>query len=445
MRIARKFYVGGMGLLAVTAALVMANITGTESQAMSSYRSCSADTIIKCGAISQSELLQKYDQNVGDVKHVYSHYGISRDDIAGASSEVVTGTVYQDGRVVVDGKTIATDAYSLSRVKFTSAGTPRTVTINGTTYYEGPSMRIFTQPVDAFVLLRGGKFYKAILSSCGNPLVATPKEEPTPEPEPVYACDSLQANKIEGTRYRFTARATAEDGAQIESYTFTFGDGNSQTTSDKTIEHTYNQPGAYTAQVTVNILVDGKVKTETGEDCKVKITIAEEVEEEPLYRCDNLTARLIGERKFGYTLTYTAEDGAILDRVTYNFGDSTTETFAADDATSVEHAYLESGDFTTTATLYFDVEENGETVERTKTCEVRVSLDEKEVPCPIPGKEHLPKDSDECVEEKETPPELPKTGFDMFIGGSLGAGSIAAAGHYWIASRRNLFEKMLNR
>src|SRR5690606_38835222 len=124
------------------------NVTGTAGQAISSFRNCNDDAIIRCGAITQNELLQKYDQNVGDVKNVYSHYGIGRGDIAGTTSDVKVGTVYQDGRVVVDGKTVATGAYSLSRVRYTSQGTPRTVTINGKTYYEGPSMRIFTGPVD---------------------------------------------------------------------------------------------------------------------------------------------------------------------------------------------------------------------------------------------------------------------------------------------------------
>lgn len=46
---------------------------------------------------------------------------------------------------------------------------------------------------------------------------------------------------------------------------------------------------------------------------------------------------------------------------------------------------------------------------------------------------------------EETPPELPKTGLDMFIGGGLGLGSITAAGYYWSASRRNLLDALLNK
>lgn len=71
-------------------------------------------------------------------------------------------------------------------------------------------MQIFTGPVDAFVYMRNGQFHKAVLSSCGNPLIATPEK---PEPKPVHTCDGLTASKIDRTRFRFTAAATAKDGA----------------------------------------------------------------------------------------------------------------------------------------------------------------------------------------------------------------------------------------
>lgn len=48
-------------------------------------------------------------------------------------------------------------------------------------------------------------------------------------------------------------------------------------------------------------------------------------------------------------------------------------------------------------------------------------------------------------EEVETPPELPKTGLEMFISGSLGLGSITAAGYYWSASRKNLLDALLKK
>ncbi len=643
MRITKKFYIAAASLVVAVGALVALNVTGTPSQAVSSFRNCNPDAIIKCGAITEAELLQKYDQNVQDVQSVYKHYGITRGDLAGTASQIKHGTVYRDGRVVVDGKTVATGAYSVSRVKYTSAGQPRNVVINGTTYYEGPSMQIFTGAVDAFVYMRNGQFHKAALSSCGNPLIATPP----PAPKPVYKCESLNATKIDRTRFRFTSAASATNGAEIVSYTYNFGDGNSQTGTN-TIEHTYAQPGTYTVTVVANVKVGDKIVQEGGPNCQTKVTVEEKpvepvyacegltasrypntrrfrfmasasatnaqivsynynfgdgttitgssivdheyarpgtytatvtvnvrvngqiviaesprckttvkVEEEPVkptykceglestqitrtnfrfttdtavtggakavkytydfgdgsktttesatithnyakagtytatvvvtflvdgkevqvpvgncktkvtvkeepvkpvYKCESLTARPIQtkERAYAYTLSYFADGGATLSRVTYDFGDNTSETFTAANAINVEHTFAQAGNFTTTATLYFNVPENGSTVEKSDSCEVKITVTVPEAPCPTnpnlpkdspdcgpcPYNPELPKDSPECV---ETPPELPKTGMDMFIGGSLGVSSIAAASYYWAGSRRNLLDALLNK
>jgi hypothetical protein len=169
---------------AVVAVGALAALNSLTVQAVSSYRDCSEDAIIKCGSVTENELLQNYDNNVGDVQNIYKRYGISRSDLAGSTSTIKHGTVYQNGTVVVNDKVVATNAYSVSRVKYTSAGAPRTITVNGTTLYEGPSMKIFVRPVDAYVYFRDGQFYKAVLSACANPLVATPVK-PTPKPKPV--------------------------------------------------------------------------------------------------------------------------------------------------------------------------------------------------------------------------------------------------------------------
>ena len=57
--------------------------------------------------------------------------------------------------------------------------------------------------------------------------------------------------------------------------------------------------------------------------------------------------------------------------------------------------------------------------------------------CEVPGKENLPVDSDDCVEE-ETPEELPHTGLGESFLSVLGLGSIAGATSAYVASRRSL-------
>lgn len=58
--------------------------------------------------------------------------------------------------------------------------------------------------------------------------------------------------------------------------------------------------------------------------------------------------------------------------------------------------------------------------------------------CPIPGKEHLPKDHPDCKKDEvpETPPELPFTGVGESIAAVIGLGSLTASAGYYISSRR---------
>jgi hypothetical protein len=237
--------------------------------------------------------------------------------------------------------------------------------------------------------------------------------------------------------------------------------------------------------VSVNVKVNGENKVITGENCETTVKV-ENVPVIPAYACDSLKAKLISSKAqtYAYTLTYTAEGGATLKKVIYDFGDSNTATYAAAQSTNVDHTYVAAGTYKTTATLYFDVKSGETTVEKTVACEVSVTISpemctvpgkehlpknspdcaEKPEMCDVPGKETLPKNSPDCVEEKEMcdmpgkenlpknsdqcvvlPPELPKTGLENLLGGGIGLGSLTAAGYYWAASRKNLLNATLNR
>ncbi len=71
--------------------------------------------------------------------------------------------------------------------------------------------------------------------------------------------------------------------------------------------------------------------------------------------------------------------------------------------------------------------------------------------CPIPGKEHLPVDSKDCVETppvtppEETPPVLPETGMSNMVIGGFGAGSMIVSASLYIGSRRDLLSALINR
>lgn len=109
-------------------------------------------------------------------------------------------------------------------------------------------------------------------------LIVEVKKKPTPPPQ-ILKCESLAAVHLGDRKFRFTAKASTQNGATISSYIYEFGDGTSQTNNSSaisnSIDHTYNKAGEYTAIVSVKGKVDGKDQTTTGPQCKVKINIPE--------------------------------------------------------------------------------------------------------------------------------------------------------------------------
>jgi uncharacterized repeat protein (TIGR01451 family) len=96
---------------------------------------------------------------------------------------------------------------------------------------------------------------------------------PTPTP-PTYSCDLLKAQLVSGTNYKFTASATATNGATIKQYTYNFGDGTQAVLTDKNVvEHNYAKPGSYVATVEVTVMVDGKPQVAKSAACMTPITI----------------------------------------------------------------------------------------------------------------------------------------------------------------------------
>lgn len=179
----------------------------------------------------------------------------------------------------------------------------------------------------------------------------------------------------------------------------------------------------------------------------------------PIYKCDALTLRTLSneQRRYAFDLAYTAENGAALKSVDYDFGDGTgQDNVTPEAAKTIEHAYTKAGTYTTTATLHFTV---GNEVKDAK-CKVTVTTspemcplnptlpkdDARCAPCPIPGKEQYPKDSPYCVTPPPVvPPELPKTGPMDFAAAGIGLSSLIAAGYYWFLSRRDIASVLQNR
>jgi hypothetical protein len=148
-------------------------------------RDCDANAVMYCGAMSTSELAQKYSSNKS-TQAIYSYFGISSKAISAINDGVVAGHVTKSGEVLVGSKVVAKSAVTVGRQNIAGS---TVVTSGGTTFYtRPPSVSFRANSLDAFVVLNAkGQFQYAVLASCGNAVRATnvvPTPIPTPTPTP---------------------------------------------------------------------------------------------------------------------------------------------------------------------------------------------------------------------------------------------------------------------
>jgi hypothetical protein len=173
----------------------------------------------------------------------------------------------------------------------------------------------------------------------------------------------------------------------------------------------------------------------------------------PVAVCNAITVEKIGERKYRYGIRYTANNGATLNTVTFNFGDGNSKEVTAPFTT--DHEYAEAGEYDVTTKLVFTVNGQEKVVENVKECAATIktsvepcptnpSLPKNSpdcAPCPIPGKEGLPKNSPECV---NIPTTIPQTGIGGIITGLLGSSAAGYSAYAYLESRRGL-KKLLKK
>jgi uncharacterized repeat protein (TIGR01451 family) len=473
-------------------------IDAATTMAITDSRDCDNGAIIYCGALSQAELQQKYSANTTrDLPAIYSHYGVSAGMIQNGSAK--SGYVTQSGNVVYNGKTVATNAHTAGRLGYPSS---RVITVGGTKLYEHTTQTSFrSSSIQAFIWFdSNGQFVTAILKSCGNPIRATPVK---PQPQPVYACNSLTANKISRDEYSFTTSATAKNGARIVSYAYNFGDGTTKS-GEATIRHTYAKAGTYRVAATVKVTVNGKTVNAPG-TCAVTVTVAQEMCPIPgKTQYPKNDARCV-ENKPSVTIEKTV-NGKELEIVTLNTpfnyeitvrnsGNVALKNALVTDKAPANVTFVSSSIGTITNSAWsYTIAELGVGQSRTFTITAKLTKFQSggitntacvesstipgnkdmcdtasiETPPPVTVQEnqiqvcdtmsntlitinenqfdssHMTKDTTQCQTPVATAPvELPHTGINEFLGGSLGVGSLAGAVYHYGSSRRQLRKAML--
>lgn len=339
------------------------------------------DNDIVRGGIWNRDLASKC---TGDVKVIMDHYRIDC-NLTG----VVDGRACKDGNIYVGNRIVARNSQSIGRMQKSG---DHAISIGGKTYWEAPNSTAFAQEcLDTFVKLdQNGSFVYAIIKACGNPLWSPePVTEKPPEKEkPAYKCDMLALQKIDRTKYRFTATATASGGAKIIGYKFTLGDGSVKESTGNVIEHTYAEEGNYIPYVVAKVEVDGKTIEASGANCSKKLTIAPP---EKVSVCEIETGKTVQVDK-NYDRSKYSE----------NYADCETKVC---DTKKKEIVTIRKNEFDSS----------------------RHSHDEKD------------------CEEEQPVPMLPQTGAGDLVGAGLGIGGTIVAASYYVASRRDLLSALLNR
>ena len=284
--VASKSLIVAAATLVLGAAATFGVITAQKSNAANS---CDKVNVVYCGTHSIDDFKAAYNSNKSghassptvkkdytDLKKIYAAFGITESSVNSMnSSNTVVGTVYRDGRVVVNGKVVATDAKVAARFEANNS-TP----IAGTNAYTRYTKDDFKDDsAKAYVRIENGKMVYAILIDCGNPVTGTPPPTP-PKPEASYVCDVLRISKqVNRTTYEFEVQGSAKN-ADITGYKFDFGDGKTGSVASNqqkaTTNHEYAKAGTYTVKATLVVKADGKTKESQTADCKVKVGVKSE-------------------------------------------------------------------------------------------------------------------------------------------------------------------------
>ncbi|HEU5187857.1 MAG TPA: PKD domain-containing protein, partial [Candidatus Saccharimonadales bacterium] len=445
-------------------------VLGVANAAHALPQDCDPNSIINCGMQSREEFRTKYNDS-DELKKLYAHpmfnqakgAGLQGNDIDRFVAESQQGKLCKNGELILDnGQKVMTDGWSMGRLKH---GNPYRYPItidtgaNDNTYYYGTTQNSFgknTTCLPVWVLFNDeGEVEFSVITACGNINWGDSVKSK-------YSCDKLNKTEVSGKKntYKFTTNATAENNAQIVKVIYDFGDGSpkvEKTNPAEAVEHTYTKTGNFTARVTVVVSLPGnQTKEVTADECAKPIEVKEEPK--PEYSCKSLNAYLIGgNRKYKFVATGTYKNAELVS-ASFDFGDGqkaeniTNKVIVSPtEATiTVEHQYAKekTGKLTATADLKFKIGNDFQN----KKCTVPVELSEltcKDTPekpeCKPPKecKPGIPEGDARCKEV--LPAEIVKTGPAEIAAGAIGLSSLAGAGMYYRASRRQLLDKIFKR
>lgn len=351
-------FTAGVAALFALSALSVAAVGATKAYAATD---CDDNAVMFCGFSSKSGLISttKSGDQKGhkDLAAIYNAFGLSSADYNRFISSAQPATFYKDGRVVVNGQTVATNAVSYGRLQSYHSGTGMvTKTVGGTTLYGNATSRTFaSDSISGYVLFDAtGTPQFMVIGSCGNPVTGKLVNSG-------IACKLLNASPVSGRTdsFDFTGSANATGLDKITKYVLDYGDGNSKTIttangSTGTLNHVYDTAGTYTAKLTVyGTGPGGSITIAPAGSCVTPVTV-----KKPFYQCVQLGGNILDQSKYSYRFIATMKygDGAQFTSADFDFGDGKSMTgVKAADATTVfaDHTYAKAGTYSASAILHF--------------------------------------------------------------------------------------------
>lgn len=314
-----------------------------------SANAANSDSIIYQSLRNKAELLAVYDagrDSAGhtDIKQIYSHFGVTRQDILNAKEDYIYTNAY-DNKIKFTGRS---NYGTSSRWAVKIPGTNSTI-YTGAWQDKPYKVKVVTgkRAVD-------GKWF-AIMLYCGNVLYVDMPPAPV---KPTAACTNLGAVALSRNNYRLTANAKTTDGATIRSYTYTIRDQQGAVVATKTInstapsssyDHTFNGDGSYTAAVTVT--------TSEGKKSGTNCTTALIVSPAPIAECSSLSVASLSRTKFRFDAKSAVANGATISSYTYVVKDASgkevlRKTVASADATnSLTYDFKQDGKYTSSVVV----------------------------------------------------------------------------------------------
>lgn len=299
-----------LGIGAVVFALVIQSFAVFQPQSAQAAVSDPNDNIIYQGAANKNALMAVYDRGVdsaghADIKQIYSHFGITRQDLMNATEGTYSTNDF-NGQIKTTGRL---DWRVSNRQAVSVPGASTSIYTGG--FLDGYNSKQY--PMRALIGKRAidGQWF-AITLDCGNIVYVTLPPKPvknisvcrpgtgvitiketerqsgdvaqdSPACKPsTYACVSLRVTPItrtangQVTRATFTTNTTATN-ATLTSVTYVVRDGSGREISRSTNSQ-YDQqlPGDYTVQAYATFDVKGESQTVTSAACKVSFVVPAE-------------------------------------------------------------------------------------------------------------------------------------------------------------------------